>query len=693
MKKALLLKPMLLLFALIVGSSSVWADEVLTLWSEDFSSYSANDVPSGGDYSYVCTDNGTNKTMIYEATVAHGTSPELLIGKTTDAGTGSFTATIPLSNIEGDLTLTFTTNNQKIKVSSTTTGITGGVDEKLDGAHEATFSGVTTSMTEIVIVFSTYSSNVRLDDIVLKGTQKSSGPSASLSTTSLAFGEVEVGATPQKTFTVTPANLTGDLTIASNNAKYTVSPTSIAQATTTETTITVTAAPTAWNDDMNGTITISGGGLTPSKTVTLTATPYQEANVTLVAEGNLGTFEKDGVAITGLTSRVGSKAKIKAKANSGYEFTSWSAVGANPASSSDAETEFTFTSSEVTLTANFGVKLSSDFVKVTNANTLRAGDQLILVYEEGNLALGAINSGGKYYESASVTINDDVISDPTGVAVLTLGGEEDAWTLKSSLSNQYLSLPNNSNELRAAASVGNEEAEEWTISISGGNVYIINNKNPQYNNKDRYIQWNSGSPRFACYTGTQKDIQLYRLSKSVTITSAEYATYCGNKALNFDGVGIKAFTATDGETSVKLNEITSSKVPANTPVVLYKAGADGTAINVPVIASADDPEGTNDLRVSDGTSAAGNGIYVLAKKNGVVGFYPWTNTESLSSGKIYLQSASSAPFLGFDGEGTTAIQDIERTINDNQYYTLDGRRVAEPTKGLYIINGKKVVIK
>lgn len=689
MKKVFLLKSMLLLCALIVGSSSVWAEdtESVTFSNE----YNDKDKPTsytGTDFSIAFSKgDGSNNPQYY----ASGTGVRLYIKNT-------MTISSSTKKIKS-IALTYKMNGSS---STYPTGVSASTGTANISTTSSSTSGSWTAADETTasVTFTVNGSkgNIQVQTITVTFVEADpDAPSATLSPTSLDFGEVEVGETIQKTFTVTPANLTGNLTIASNNAKYTVSPTSIAQATTTETTITVTAAPTAWNDDMNGTITISGGGLTPSKTVTLTATPYQEANVTLVAEGNLGTFEKDGVAITGLTSRVGSKAKIKAKANSGYEFTSWSAVGANPASSSDAETEFTFTSSEVTLTANFGVKLSSDFVKVTNANTLRAGDQLILVYEEGNLALGAINSGGKYYESASVTINDDVISDPTGVAVLTLGGEEDAWTLKSSLSNQYLSLPNNSNELRAAASVGNEEAEEWTISISDGNVYIINNKNPQNDNKNRYIQWNSGSPRFACYTGTQKNIQLYRLSKSVTITSAEYATYCGNKALNFDGVGIKAFTATDGETSVKLNEFTSGKVPANTPVVLYKEGlSTTTTFDVPVAASADAFEGTNDLHVSDGTTAVGNGIYVLANKTNGVGFYPWTSTTSLSAGKIYLKSESTtpAPFLGFDSEGTTGIVNVNReTITNNQYYTLDGRRVAEPTKGLYIINGKKVVIK
>ena len=42
----------------------------------------------------------------------------------------------------------------------------------------------------------------------------------------------------------------------------------------------------------------------------------------------------------------------------------------------------------------------------------------------------------------------------------------------------------------------------------------------------------------------------------------------------------------------------------------------------------------------------------------------------------------------------TGIQDVNReTITNNRYYDLQGRKVAQPTKGLYIINGKKVISK
>ncbi len=189
------------------------------------------------------------------------------------------------------------------------------------------------------------------------------------------------------------------------------------------------------------------------------------------------------------------------------------------------------------------------------------------------------------------------------------------------------------------------------------------------------------------------EIKLVKVDKVfATISSAEYATFSESYPTDFSSTGITVFTATENETSVTLNEVTSGKVPANTPVVLYKAGSDGTVINVPVTVAAPSL-GTNDLHISDGETAVGEGVYVLAKKTNGVGFYPWTSNNSLSAGKIYLKSESNAPFLGFNGEGTTGIQNIERTVIDNQYYTLDGRRVAQPTKGLYIINGQKVVVK
>ena len=150
-----------------------------TIWSEDLSTYSAGDVPSGGTYSYGCVGSGTK---IYENASTGGESPELLVAK----NGGSFTATIPLLSssygYSGDLTLRYKTNANPLNVKTTTEGITvdgeasegAGVTYSTSGIHKVTFKGATISTESITIVFTATDAdkNVRLDDIILRGEQE-----------------------------------------------------------------------------------------------------------------------------------------------------------------------------------------------------------------------------------------------------------------------------------------------------------------------------------------------------------------------------------------------------------------------------------------------------------------------------------------------------------------------------------------
>ncbi len=93
--------------------------------------------------------------------------------------------------------------------------------------------------------------------------------------------------------------------------------------------------------------------------------------------------------------------------------------------------------------------------------------------------------------------------------------------------------------------------------------------------------------------------------------------------------------------------------------------------------------------------------YIFTKPEGKdLGFYLLDPSQgaTLAAHKAFLAipKTSAAPsFIGFGG--TTGIDatlnDNGQMINDNVIYDLSGRRVMNPTKGLYIVNGKKVVIK
>ena len=84
-----------------------------------------------------------------------------------------------------------------------------------------------------------------------------------------------------------------------------------------------------------------------------------------------------------------------------------------------------------------------------------------------------------------------------------------------------------------------------------------------------------------------------------------------------------------------------------------------------------------------------------------VGFY-FANGQTVATNRAYLHFASTlAPAAAasrmsfvFDDEttGINTVKDSQFTVN-GEYYNLRGQRVAVPQKGLYIVNGKKVVIK
>ncbi|MBQ2073971.1 MAG: hypothetical protein II463_04685, partial [Bacteroidaceae bacterium] len=94
--------------------------------------------------------------------------------------------------------------------------------------------------------------------------------------------------------------------------------------------------------------------------------------------------------------------------------------------------------------------------------------------------------------------------------------------------------------------------------------------------------------------------------------------------------------------------------------------------------------------------------YIFAKNNSEIGFYKLTSDYTLGANKAYLETDSDITPTGdsarvlmvFDDGQTTSIDNIQgRKVDEGIYYNLRGQRVQNPTKGLYVVNGKKVIIK
>ena len=175
------------------------------------------------------------------------------------------------------------------------------------------------------------------------------------------------------------------------------------------------------------------------------------------------------------------------------------------------------------------------------------------------------------------------------------------------------------------------------------------------------------------------------------VQSYGWATYI--PTANVEYPANTAYIVTDASVSSGLTLEEVTEVPANTPILLKGAGAK-TAIALDAAPSA---LSSNLLEVSNGTDlASGYYPYVLAKNGESACFKQWTGAMSSLDGRVMLvldEAAAARAIFELEDE-TTGVENIKREpITNNQYFNLAGQRVAQPTKGLYIVNGKTVVIK
>lgn len=185
-----------------------------------------------------------------------------------------------------------------------------------------------------------------------------------------------------------------------------------------------------------------------------------------------------------------------------------------------------------------------------------------------------------------------------------------------------------------------------------------------------------------------------------TLAGRNYASYVTTQKLDFGNAsGITAYIAeglNGAKNAVVLNEV--DIVPAGTPIIV-KTDTQGASVDVNVTTADADEVSANKLVAGDGTTSAtadaSTTYYYLASDK-----FHQATSGTLQSGKAYLKLTSStpAPELNItvaDGDDiSTGIDNIKANDAQNgEVYNLNGQRIAQPTKGLYIVNGKKIIIK
>ncbi len=301
--------------------------------------------------------------------------------------------------------------------------------------------------------------------------------------------------------------------------------------------------------------------------------------------------------------------------------------------------------------------------------------------------------------------NSATTSDPSGALALyaiTLGTDVTLdRTVKATLPNTN----NKTNKTYAnGADIEDQPYAYATATVNLGYNSVPDGKTPVYS------ATNGGTISGSTLTMPASDVTvsagLYDNSLSLTANSANASNwttfYCGGVGYSVGNDVTIYKAAKNGTSSVTLTEVSGGIIPAGQAVIL-KATASPVALTLTQDAATGDYTGNELLGVDVETPQDANKTYyVLSKPAGKdFGFYKLKNSVNLGANKAYLEVATTgAPgFLGFD-ENTTGVVPIDNgqlTIDNwaGAWFSLDGRKLqGKPTeKGLYIVNGRKVVIK
>lgn len=369
---------------------------------------------------------------------------------------------------------------------------------------------------------------------------------------------------------------------------------------------------------------------------------------------------------------------------------------------------------DVEFTAVWVEKGVEEWVK-TDISELEEGDVFVIVGNNGSDYAMTNDNGASAPLPVAVTVEDDKITSEVA--------ENIQWNIANG-TNGYIFYPNgstttflycidNNNGLRVGAGSGTY-SNTFELDESG---YLKTN----VNNKDRFVgiytASNASAPQdWRCYTNTTgnianqtfafyKKVETYPAS-TVTITINEgYAatTFSCDKALDFSNLEITAFIITDENGTTA--EVT--KVPANTGI--YVEGAEGS-YEVPILVLADESEaddvtGNKLIPTVAGETLVSNDeftYYAYGKQKGTEAFFKISTdtakglNQPANKAVLAIEAAAGAKDVIFVNGDVTGIDSIDNEQPTNsRYFTVDGKLVkGQPTqKGIYIVNGRKVVIK
>ncbi len=249
-----------------------------------------------------------------------------------------------------------------------------------------------------------------------------------------------------------------------------------------------------------------------------------------------------------------------------------------------------------------------------------------------------------------------------------------------------------------------ETSESTSTDTSSDIFYATNNATDVYPSVYEYdldcwesFYFNPGGS--ASQPFVVMDFVLVDANVSTTIGTTGYSTFASSYALDIDNIsGATAYYASSvADGKVTLTKATGA-IDAGEGLILK--GSANAAVTIPVAASGNVI--TNNLLVGcpNGYEVSKDSYsYVLVNNNGTAEFQSLaTNGATIPAGKAYLDTDTNGNnarlSIVFEDE-STGISTVENAnvLGNGAIYNLNGQRVEKAQKGLYIIDGKKVMMK
>lgn len=373
------------------------------------------------------------------------------------------------------------------------------------------------------------------------------------------------------------------------------------------------------------------------------------------------------------------------------------------------------------------------------SGTASADEPKSLERNNGDLAISVRASGYNYHNVSS----DDGATWQypsqtrfnTGISGNACDGEYMVWcsTLEGNPWNIALqTLPNSGSRENVSIALSTDEGETFgapkticprgscysaTVVLPDGTLGVYYEENGVSNAfVMRFVRFSLDWASNGTYKFTEEtpfkpiaSTAATRAKVESTISAQGIGTFYANAATTIPE-GVKAYVATEepvmeaGEGSITMTKIEDGIIPAKTGVVICGEGNK----KYDFFYTAEDGEAETDGNLLRGYAGAAEfrnvsltddfTTYVLTVINEIAGFYKKENAFKVYNHKAYLNIpkgvAAQALKIRFnDDNGTTGIDNPELSVGNagTNIYDLSGRRVQKATKGVYIVNGKKVV--